>query len=211
MPVSGSSVISASASSALVGIPAGELDAGGLADHTTSSVAADEVPRSQQSAAGKLDVHAAAVLRETGRLAAAVELHRQLANPPGEDAIDMLLPEGESMIVPRGNVADVETGCGEPRDLSYLPFHKELIEDSALIENLQSACGQTARARAGKVLIGRRSTTATSTPASASSPANISPVGPAPTTTTARSVMTTMIKGRSWSGASQPARVPCLT
>jgi hypothetical protein len=40
--------------------------------------------------------------------------------------------------------------------------------------------------------LGRRSTTATSMPANANSPANISPVGPAPAITTACSVIATL-------------------
>jgi hypothetical protein len=54
--------------------------------------------------------------------------------------------------MPRGEVADIEPGRGEPRDLSLLPFGKESVDNSALIENLDGACVQPAGARAGKVL-----------------------------------------------------------
>jgi hypothetical protein len=48
---------------------------------------------------------------------------------------------------------------------------------------------QTAGTRAGEVLLARRSTMATSTPANANSPANIRPVGPAPAIKTSASGM----------------------
>ena len=51
----------------------------------------------------------------------------------------MLLPEREPVVVPGRKVADVQAGCGEPRDLGYLPLRKEPIGDSALIENLEGA------------------------------------------------------------------------
>src|SRR2546430_3718458 len=48
----------------------------------------------------------------------------------------------------------------------------------------------------GRAWLARRSTTATSTPANASSPANISPVGPAPAMTTACSVIASVTSFR---------------
>src|SRR5207247_4485741 len=56
--------------------------------------------------------------------------------------------------MPGGKVADVELGRGKPRDLSLLPFGKESLGDSALIENLDGACVQSAGTRAGKILAG---------------------------------------------------------
>jgi hypothetical protein len=53
-----------------------------------------------------------------------------------------------------GKVADVELGRGKPRNLSLLPFGKEPFGDSALIENLDGACVQSAGTRAGKILAG---------------------------------------------------------
>jgi hypothetical protein len=58
------------------------------------------------------------------------------------------------VVVPGGKVADVQRGAGETRDLRCLPFRKEPIRDSTLIEDLDGACVQTACARAGKVLAG---------------------------------------------------------
>jgi hypothetical protein len=42
----------------------------------------------------------------------------------------------------------------EPRDLSHLSFREESVGDPALVEDLDGACMQTARARAGEVLAG---------------------------------------------------------
>ena len=101
-----------------------------------------------------VDVDAGVVLREAGHFTSAIERHRQLADPAGEDALDVLLPEREPVVVPGGKVADVELGAAEPRDLSLLSLRKEPIGDSALIEDLEGARVQTACARAGEVLVG---------------------------------------------------------
>ena len=70
MPISGSSSISTSAIIQLVGrIPPGEVDAGRLADQAASSVAADEILRSERRVAGQLDIDAGVVLREAHHLA----------------------------------------------------------------------------------------------------------------------------------------------
>ena len=60
-------------------IPAGELDAGCLADQAASSVAPDEILRPQRPAVGQLDVDAGVVLREAGHLVAVVD--RDLSSP----------------------------------------------------------------------------------------------------------------------------------
>ena len=49
-------------------LPAGEVDAGRLADQAASSVAPDEVLGPQRPAVGQLDVDAGVVLREAGDL-----------------------------------------------------------------------------------------------------------------------------------------------
>ncbi len=56
--------------------------------------------------------------------------------------------------MPGGKVADVQRGPAEPRDLGHLAFRQEPIGDSTLIENLDGAGVQTARARSGEVLVG---------------------------------------------------------
>ena len=52
----------------------------------------------------------------------------------------MVLPQGQAVGVPSGEVADVQTGCGEAGDLSHLAFGQEPVGDSALVEYLDGAC-----------------------------------------------------------------------
>src|SRR5207253_268480 len=113
-------------------IPAGELDARGFADQAAPAVAADQVLRPQRPAVGHLNVDAAVVLRETRHLPSAINLQRQLANPAGQDLLKALLPEPEHVVVPGGEVADVQRDVGERRNLKYLPLRKEPIGDSTL-------------------------------------------------------------------------------
>ena len=91
-------------------IPPGELDAGCFTDQTASSVAPDEIFRPQRLAVGQLDVDAGVVLRETRHLTSAIDRHRQLADPAGQYALDVVLPQPEPVGVPGGKVADVQTG-----------------------------------------------------------------------------------------------------
>jgi hypothetical protein len=88
-------------------IPPGELDAGGLPDQTASSVAPDEIFRPQRLAVGDLDVDAGVVLRETRHLTPAIDRHPQLADPAGQYALDVVLPQPEPVVVAGGKVADV--------------------------------------------------------------------------------------------------------
>jgi hypothetical protein len=120
-------------------IPSGELDAGCFTDHTASSVAPDEIFRPQRLAVGHLDVDAGVVLREARHLTSAIDRHRQLADPAGQYALDVVLPQPEPVAVPGGKVADVQGDAGEPRDLGYLPLRQEPISDSTLIEDLDAA------------------------------------------------------------------------
>src|SRR5262245_33693363 len=80
-------------------IPAAELDAGCLADQAASSVAADEGLRPQRPAVGQLDVDAGIVLREASHLDASIDGHCQLLDPAGKDALDVLLPKREAVVV----------------------------------------------------------------------------------------------------------------
>jgi hypothetical protein len=120
-------------------IPPRELDASRLADQTASSVAPDEIFRPQRLAVGDLDVDAGVVLRETPHFTSAIDRHRQLADPAGQYALDVVLPQPEPVVVPGGKVADVQGDPGEPRDLGHRPLRKEPISDSTLIENLDGA------------------------------------------------------------------------
>ena len=69
----------------------------------------------------------------------AVDRHRQLADPAGQNALDVVLPQPEPVGVTGGKVADVQRGAGEPCDLGHLSLRQEPIGDSALIENLDGA------------------------------------------------------------------------
>jgi hypothetical protein len=117
----------------------GELDAGCLTDQTASSVAPDEIVRPHRLAIGQLDIHAGVVLRDTGHLTSAIDRHRELVDPAGQDALDLVLPQPEPVVVPGGKVADVQAGSGEHPDLRRLPLRQEPIGDSTLIENLDGA------------------------------------------------------------------------
>ena len=68
--------------------------------------------------------------------------------------LDSVLPQREPVGVPGGKVADVQTDPSETRDLRHLPLCKEPISDSTLIEHLDGARVQTARARTNEVLAG---------------------------------------------------------
>jgi len=120
-------------------IPPRELDAGGLTDRTASSVAPDQIVRPQRRASGQLDVDAGVVLRETGHLSAVVDRDPQLVDPARQDALDVVLPQPQAVVVSGRKVADVQGDPGELRDLSYRPLREEPIRDSALIENLDGA------------------------------------------------------------------------
>ena len=95
--------------------------------------------RPQRLAVGQLDVDAGVVLREPRHLTSAVDRHRQLVDPAGQDALDVVLPEPEPVGMPGGKVADVQAGPGERRDLGHLSLREEPIGDSALIEDLDGA------------------------------------------------------------------------
>ena len=59
------------------------------------------------------DVDAGVVLRETRHFTSAIDRHRQLADPAGQDALDVVLPQPEPVVVPGGKVADVQRDSGE--------------------------------------------------------------------------------------------------
>src|SRR5919112_883954 len=120
-------------------IPPRALNTGCLSDQTASSVAPDEIFRPQRPAIGQLDVDAGVVLHETRHLTSAIDRHPQLADPAGQRALDVVLPQPEPVVVPSGKVADVQPDAGEPRDLSHLSLREEPIRDSTLIEDLDGA------------------------------------------------------------------------
>ncbi len=135
-------------------IPSGEVDAGRLTDQTASSVASDEISRPQRRAVGHLDVDTGVVLRDTRHLASAMDRYRQLADPVGQEALNVLLRQRKPVGVPGGKVTDVKTNVGKPRDLRRVPLRKEPISDTTLVENLDGAGMKTECTRADQVLVG---------------------------------------------------------
>jgi hypothetical protein len=120
-------------------IPSRELDAGCLTNQTASSVAPGEIFRPQRLAVRQLDVDAGVVLREPRHLTSAIDGHLKLADPAGQYALDVVLPEPERVGMPGGKVADVQRDPGELPDPGHLSLREEPIGDSALIENLDGA------------------------------------------------------------------------
>jgi hypothetical protein len=135
-------------------IQAGEADAGCLADETLSAIAPDEIIRPQSAPVRQLDGNAAVVLHETGYFASAMDGNAELGDPAGQDALDVVLKQRESVIVAGGKVADVQGDHVEAHDLSRPPLGEEAIGDPALIQDLEGARMQTASARADEVLAG---------------------------------------------------------
>ena len=146
------------------------------------------------TAVSQLDVDAGVVLRKARHLASAIELHRQLADPVGQDALDVLLPEREPVVVAGREVADVETNVEKPATCMICPARESARRSRA--DRAPRWCASAGRPRASRRAPGssRRSTMATSTFASASSAANISPVGPPPAITTACLVMVATVR-----------------
>ena len=118
----------------------------------------------------------------------------------------MVLPQPEPVVVPGGKVADVQTGSGEHRDLRGLPFRRG-TDRQFRADRKSRWCESADRPPASRSSssVARRSTIATSTPANASSPASISPVGPAPAITTACPVIAAIMRHRPGLAASPPA------
>ena len=83
-----------------------------------------------------------------------MDRHLELAYPAGQDVLNVVLPQPESVWMPRGKVANVQRDPGESGDLGHLPLREEPVGDSTLIKNFDGARVQTAGARAGEVLAG---------------------------------------------------------
>ena len=65
----------------------------------------------------------------------------------------MALPQREAISVPGGEIADVEPGPGEARELGDLPLAQEALRDAALIEDLDGPRVQSAGPRTDELLI----------------------------------------------------------
>ena len=134
-------------------VPTGKVDARGLADQAAPAVAADHVRRPERRAVIERDTHAGGVLRETRHLAPAIDRHAQLADPGGQDALDVVLGQREAIGVPGGKVADIQPDHVEAGDLGHLTLGEEAVGDAALVKHLDGTRMQTARAPADKLLV----------------------------------------------------------
>jgi hypothetical protein len=82
-------------------------------------------------------------------------MHPKLGGPGGEDALDVLLPQAEEVIMPRWKVADIQESVAEAQSHPMqLSLGEEPISDAALIEDLDGARVQTAGTRSDKILAG---------------------------------------------------------
>src|SRR6185437_1452084 len=133
-------------------IRSGEVDAGGLADQAATAVAPDEVARPHRRAFGQLDIDAIFVLSEADHLAPAIDWHLEVLNPAGEDALDVALPQPETVGMPGRKITEVEMDPGKPCDLRLLPLGDEPIGNAALVEHLDGARVQASGARAQQLL-----------------------------------------------------------
>jgi len=77
------------------GIQPGEVNTGCLADQAASSVAPDEILRSERRVAGQLDIDAGVVLSEAHHPAATKDRNPELTDPVSQDALEVALPEGK--------------------------------------------------------------------------------------------------------------------
>ncbi|MHC2215389.1 hypothetical protein ACVIGV_000777 [Rhizobium leguminosarum] len=134
-------------------IPSFKRNAGSLANQTAASIATDEIACPELGTIREFNGDAGIVLRETRYLKAAIDRHRQFPDPAGQNALDMLLPQRQPIIVPGRKIADIQTRDREARDLGYLPFREEPVDDAPLIENLERPRTQTAGTRTGKLLV----------------------------------------------------------
>jgi hypothetical protein len=118
-------------------IPPGELDAGCLANHAAAAIAPDEILRPERLTVEERDVDAAFVLRETCQLASTIDRHRQLADPLGQDALDVVLPQREAVVVPGGKVADVQGDHVEALDVSNLSCERNPVNARAFTNEVE--------------------------------------------------------------------------
>jgi hypothetical protein len=94
-------------------IPPEELDAVFFTDQAASSVAPDEIFRRSDWPLDSWTRTPEVVLRETGHLTSAIDRHAALGDPPGQDALDLLLLQRVAVGV-GVEVADVQRDPGEP-------------------------------------------------------------------------------------------------
>ena len=100
----------------------------------------------------QLDVDAGVVLREPCHLAPAIERHRQLGDPVGEDALDVILQEREPVVVARREVADVERDEREACDLHRLALARGSARRCPA-DRTPRSCARAGRPRASRELL----------------------------------------------------------
>ncbi|CAH0279509.1 hypothetical protein SRABI83_03881 [Arthrobacter sp. Bi83] len=135
-------------------IPAGELDAGCLADSTSPAVGADQVQRAHRPDVGEMHVDPAVVLGEAGHLEPPVDRHTQLLDPSCQDPLYMVLPKAERVRVPCRKVTHVQHRFPEERRLDGLALGEEPVGNPALIEDFDRPRVEPACTRADQ--FGRR-------------------------------------------------------
>jgi hypothetical protein len=151
MPSSGGSAISASAIRLLV---VGSQPGNSMPAALRTTLRPPSQPTRYSAAAtrlGELHVDAGGVLREARHLTAAVDRHRQLVDPAGQDALDVLLPQREPVGVAGGEVADVQLHAGEAGGLADPALGEEPIGDPALVRAPRS-CARADRRRGAEQL-----------------------------------------------------------
>ncbi len=134
-------------------IPSRKFNARDLANQTAAAIAADEVACPELETIGEFNGDAGIVLRKSGQLAATIDRHRQFADPSGQNALDMLLPQRQPVIVPCRKIADIEPRDGKPGDLGDLPCREKPVDHAPLIENLERARAQPTGARTDDFLV----------------------------------------------------------
>jgi hypothetical protein len=84
------------------GIQPGEVDAGCLADQAASSVASDEILRSERRVVGQLDIDAGVVLSEAHHPTATKDRNPELTGPVSQDGLELALPQRKYVVVAGG-------------------------------------------------------------------------------------------------------------
>src|SRR5207237_9367610 len=121
------------------GIQPGEVDAGCLADQAASSVAADEVLRSDRGVAGHLDIDAGVVLSEAHHLAATKDRNPELTDPVSQDGLEAALPERKPVVVAGGGGAGVPGDVGVAHVRMVFPPRAGSVRAATLAEPLARA------------------------------------------------------------------------
>ena len=196
MPISGSSSISTSAIIQLVeGSHPGKSMPAALRTRLRPPSQPTRYSARSDRAVGQLDVDAGVVLGEAHHLAAREGSARRARRPsrPG-CARSRLCQSAEHVVVAGGEVADVQRDPGEAHERVRPgpPTRNRSAMPRWSSTSMVRECRPPAREPSSSWLA-RRSTMTTSIPASASSPASISPVGPPPAITTACSVIAVMV------------------